>query len=1058
MRIAHVSDIHVRNLKYHDEYKRVFDDLYCKLRALAPDIVVCTGDTGHGKTQISPEFVSLTSELYKNVSLLAPLILIPGNHDMNVMNPDRRDAISPIVESIGSDRIHFLRSSGLSRLYGINFWVFSLLDTQNFPVPSSWREHDRDINIGLFHGTVNGCVLDNNFDVHSTRHDIGMFDGLDFVMLGDVHKRQRLDDAGRIMYAGSLIQQNFGEEVDKGFLLWDIESKEKFDVSYVSLSGSRKFVTLKLDDDMNFPHDVSIDEGSHIRIVPSSQVTLSQQRDIEKRVKRAFKPHDVITLSHTSVVSRTTHDRPYERSRCVSLRDIGEQERLLREFFLTSDRNVSDDVLSKVLDINRRHHLQIEQGEDVARDVTWKINKIVWKNFFNYGEDNFIDFSCVGGLVGVFAPNASGKSNLIDIVLETCFDSTTKGVNKNIFLINDNKDTASSIAEITANGSDCVIERTIERIKYGQKKFDSAKEWGKTTVTFSSVDEHGCKEPIEGISRHDIEKNIRQKLGSFDDFMLTSLSAQWNQLDVINVKETKRKEILYRFLDLDIFEKKYALARDESKQYMKLLDELEDSGLESAVDSYKRDRDDVEREIASVESSIDEMSLEILKIDEKIVELVETKVPIALSTTIDTIEKKLESTRYDIKREELRLVELSSSMSSIDREIGQVDEFIAAFDLQMHEEKSERHRLISQSIVSMYDECSRRSSEIELRRSFAKKLDTVPCSGSFASCVFIRDSISSRDSLSTLDAELEELSKKLSSLVSERDELEPYRRALEAAKKHNDSLAYLTAKREKTALHIENACLKLDVLRKAESDILSEIELAKKVKDDIARNIEVDASVSALRSKRGLVSSSLSSRRAEHVSLSKKLGMCQGVLDKISSQLDRLRQTREYVAAYEHYMSAMGKDGIAYKILVSKLPVINEEINKILSNVADFNVFIEHDRDEQSMNIYLQYGQYKSRFLELGSGAEKFIASIAIRAALLNISSLPKTNMFIIDEGFGKLDPKNIENICSMLEYLKSMFEHVIIISHLDTLKDVVDDVIEITSDSFGYAHVEIGG
>ena len=162
--------------------------------------------------------------------------------------------------------------------------------------------------------------------------------------------------------------------------------------------------------------------------------------------------------------------------------------------------------------------------------------------------------------------------------------------------------------------------------------------------------------------------------------------------------------------------------------------------------------------------------------------------------------------------------------------------------------------------------------------------------------------------------------------------------------------------------------------------------------------------------------------------------------------------------AYEHYIDAMGKDGIPYQILTQKLPLINEEINKILSNVADFGVFLEHDVEEQSIKFYIQYGQYKSRLLDLGSGAEKFLASIAIRNALLNISILPKTNMLIIDEGFGKLDPKNLEAIQLMFDYLKTVFDHVIVISHLDTMKDLVDNSIDITVDDEGYAHIEVGG
>jgi DNA repair exonuclease SbcCD ATPase subunit len=64
--------------------------------------------------------------------------------------------------------------------------------------------------------------------------------------------------------------------------------------------------------------------------------------------------------------------------------------------------------------------------------------------------------------------------------------------------------------------------------------------------------------------------------------------------------------------------------------------------------------------------------------------------------------------------------------------------------------------------------------------------------------------------------------------------------------------------------------------------------------------------------------------------------------------------------------------------------------------------------------------------------------------------------MFVIDEGFGKLDVKNLESIQRMFDYLKTIFEHVIVISHVESMKDMVDNMIEIGKDIEGYAHVEV--
>ena len=76
MKILQISDIHVRNYKYHHEYKTVFTELYEKAKQLKPDIIVNTGDTFHTKSKISPEAYKMVSDLFRNLADIAPLHVI----------------------------------------------------------------------------------------------------------------------------------------------------------------------------------------------------------------------------------------------------------------------------------------------------------------------------------------------------------------------------------------------------------------------------------------------------------------------------------------------------------------------------------------------------------------------------------------------------------------------------------------------------------------------------------------------------------------------------------------------------------------------------------------------------------------------------------------------------------------------------------------------------------------------------------------------------------------------------------------------------------------------
>ena len=128
----------------------------------------------------------------------------------------------------------------------------------------------------------------------------------------------------------------------------------------------------------------------------------------------------------------------------------------------------------------------------------------------------------------------------------------------------------------------------------------------------------------------------------------------------------------------------------------------------------------------------------------------------------------------------------------------------------------------------------------------------------------------------------------------------------------------------------------------------------------------------------------------------------------------------------------MHSNGIAYDIIKKRLPVINAEIAKVLSNLVEFEVFFQEDG--RKLNVLLKHPKHEARPIEMGSGAEKTIASMGIRLALLSISSLPKGNIFILDEPGTALDAENMEGFIRMLQLIKMYFKTVILIPHLDSL------------------------
>ena len=123
-----------------------------------------------------------------------------------------------------------------------------------------------------------------------------------------------------------------------------------------------------------------------------------------------------------------------------------------------------------------------------------------------------------------------------------------------------------------------------------------------------------------------------------------------------------------------------------------------------------------------------------------------------------------------------------------------------------------------------------------------------------------------------------------------------------------------------------------------------------------------------------------------------------------------------------------------------------------MANVVDFEVFFESEGNK--LDIFIKHPKYDARPIELGSGAEKTIAAMAIRLALLSVSSLPKSNLFILDEPATALDADNMDGFVRILDMVKSYYPIVLLISHIDSLKDIVDMTIDIDKvDGFAYVN-----
>jgi len=219
------------------------------------------------------------------------------------------------------------------------------------------------------------------------------------------------------------------------------------------------------------------------------------------------------------------------------------------------------------------------------------------------------------------------------------------------------------------------------------------------------------------------------------------------------------------------------------------------------------------------------------------------------------------------------------------------------------------------------------------------------------------------------------------------------------------------------------------------------IEEYYKNEEQIKLNKEVRDELTIVRSDLDKIKQVVKKSNSDILSLNGKISALQNQKESIVERISEVKDLEEQSKLFDYYLNALSKDGVSYELIEKSLPMIEGEVNNILGQIVDFGMQLEIDG--KNINAYLVYGDQRWS-LEMCSGMERFISGLAIRVALINVCNLPRPNFLVIDEGFGTLDSENLQSLFMLFTYLKTQFDFVMIISHIDSMRDVVDDLIEI--------------
>jgi len=1025
-RIFHLSDIHIRNYKRHNEYNRVFKTLYFQLEKSLKygDIICLTGDIVHSKTDVSPELFQEVQEFLRSLCEIAPVLLIPGNHDANLNNSSRMDSLTPIVNAIASDNIEYLKKTCIVELGGVHFYHWSVFDDPSkFPKPAE----DDQFKIALYHGGVNNASTEIGYTIHTDAMSAADFIGFNLTLLGDIHKLQYLNDDKTIAYPGSLIQQNHGEIREHGYLVWNLEDRTS---EFIKLENDTAFFTLEINSGIvpDLPQDLP--KNLYLR-VRYKNTSIGLVRDTVAEIR---KTKNIVELSMQKVSEFSTGTSGIDTYQGIDVRDRDKQIELLKNF-LEKKYSITKEDLERVIEINDTVNKSIVKSE-VTRCTTWVPKRFEFDNMFSYGKGNYVDFSTMKGSYGLFAPNASGKSTLLDAITYCIFDKCSK-TSRGHQVLNSSSNTFNCKLNFEMNGMDYFIERKARKQSSGNVRVE---------VDFYYIDAEGAKVSLNGKDRNDTNLIIKQVLGNYEDFILTTLSTQSNNTGFIDMGQRDRKDLLSQFLDIGVFEELFNIANENIKETNILLKQHKKIDYEDTINLYKTSLKDCTNQLESSEvnlktlqglleaenDSIVKLATGLQKVDpslldakglnsrwEKLVSSLEDS-----QNTLDLLETKVLNNEEELAQLDNSLLEYNeASISKIEKELDSL--VLARNECQIGIKNFETHL-----------------KHINSKLENLKELEYDPNCAYCMNNVFVKDAIKTKGDLEGVENSLATYRISYDSYQSQIDTLIGVK--VTRAKYDGLKLSILNKKQElnENRLKLERAKNSHKEIKANLDSVVFAINEREKQELIITENDRIETKIAWAKEKKSKIEQSIYDLNKSITELNVKIKISETKIKELTEKIVERDKLEYDLKIYQYYLEATHRDGIPHDLISVTIPQIEDEVNNILSQLVDFRIILQ--TDDKNVNAYIAYDEEDFWPLELTSGMEKFISSLAIRTALISISTLPRPNFIAIDEGFGALDKNNLGAMALLFDYLKTQFKFLMIVSHIDSMRDIVDSIIEI--------------
>jgi DNA repair exonuclease SbcCD ATPase subunit len=742
-----------------------------------------------------------------------------------------------------------------------------------------------------------------------------------------------------------------------------------------------------------------------------------------KRVKAYFQTK--YNTKHVQVITKTLSDKQNTRLKTLevtdNILDPVYQKTLMRDFLTENNVNVKWELVDR---LDTRINSKIDEtNENKVRYNKWFIKKVEFSNFLSFGNNNVIDFEPLNGITVIESNprNFGGKStSSVDLLMFLFFNTTTKTkTNGEIFNKFTDEDAVSVKGYITIDGDNYVISRSLTRKKSRAGEFNV-----KTELDFYKEKEDGTTENLTGEQRRETEEFIKSAIGTEEDFLSTILTTGYNLEELIDSKPTARGQILTKFLGLESLKQKEETCRLIYNDWAKKLI----SNTNNIVD-LQNDNETFKENIETSKSEIIRLGVALETFKSSLKSLEETRDALLSSRNNDIDQDLIRTNPVSVQREidDLKVKQASSKTQSESVVVTEPSKFYL----------EEEHDKVRKEISSLQIESRVAIDSATRNKATIKQFEE----GTICpTCKRALEDVDHTNEIESLKKEISDAKEKYEQIKEGISVLETTESSYAALKREYDEYERNKLRKERFLLEVDQKQLEIDakqLLLDRYEENKSKLEANQKIDSDIINlRSQIETANGDIRN----TNTSIERNRNNITNLTEKIDINDKLIEKIKSE-------EELQSVFKIYLSVYGKNGISKTILKNMIPLINDELQRLLVDSCYFILELNINDKNELEFVMIDSETRVAKPLNAGSGYERTISSLALRSVLTKVSSLPKPNIVVMDEVFGKVADENLEMVGEFFKKIKNYFEHIFVISHNPLIRNWSDNMIMITKE-----------